>query len=169
MEHGRQGAPKEFESRVLHISRVARVVAGGKRFTFRVVVAIGNRMGRVGVGVDKGPDVTTATEKAVADAQKHMIQVPLRNGTIPHEVRVKYGPSRVILRPTRKGRGLIAGGAVRVVCDLAGIKDISAKILSPSSNRLNNARATSRAFQMLAKRISRKQEPRKAEEKLDTA
>lgn len=139
----------EFDQQVLDVRRVARVVAGGKRFKFRATVVIGNNQGKVGVGVAKGSDVTQAVEKAVNDAKKNLIIVPLIKGTIPHEVSAKYSAAKVILKPASEGRGVIAGGAVRIVCTLAGIKSISAKILGRTSNKLNNARATVEALKKL--------------------
>jgi small subunit ribosomal protein S5 len=139
----------EYESRLLDVARVVRVVAGGRRFRFRAVVVVGNKKGKVGVGVAKGQDVALAVEKATADAKKHLINVPLLKGTIPHTVEAKYGSAKVLLKPGGKGRGVVAGGAVRVVCNLVGIKNISAKILGKTKNKLNNARATIKALQQL--------------------
>lgn len=139
----------EFEQRLLDVARVTRVVAGGRRFRFRVVVVVGNKNGKVGVGVDKGQDVTLAVEKAVVQAKKNLISVPIKSGTIPFEVEAKYGAAKVLLKPTSIGKGLVAGGVVRVICDLVGIKNISAKILSKSGNKLNNARATIEALKKL--------------------
>lgn len=141
----------EFEQKVLDIRRVARVVAGGRRFTFRATVAVGNRLGRVGVGAAKGLDVSQAVTKAVHQAKQHLITVFLKNATIPHEVRLKYGAVKLLLKPAAKGRGLVAGSVVRALCDLAGIKDISVKIISRSTNKLNNARAVVEAFKQLRK------------------
>lgn len=139
----------EFEQKLLDVARVTRVVAGGRRFRFRVVVVVGNKNGKVGVGVAKGQDVTLAVEKAVVQAKKNLISVPIKSGTIPFEVEAKYGAAKVLLKPTPIGKGLVAGGVVRVICDLVGIKNISAKILSKSGNKLNNARATIEALKKL--------------------
>ncbi|TSC53042.1 MAG: small subunit ribosomal protein S5 [Parcubacteria group bacterium LiPW_39] len=139
----------EFDQKVLDVARVTRVVAGGRRFSFRVTVAVGNRKGKIGVGIAKGIDVSQAVEKAAADAQKNKIIVPLKEGTIPHEVTAKYAAAKVFLKPARQGRGLVAGGALRAICELAGIANISAKILSRSTNKLNNARATIEALKKL--------------------
>lgn len=149
---GRSRAPREkseYDQKVLDVARVTRVVAGGRRFSFRATVVIGNRKGKVGVGIGKGIDVMKAVEKGVADAKKSLMVVPLKNDTIPHEVMAKYAAARVLLKPAPKGRGIVAGGAVRVICDLAGIANISAKILSKSTNKLNNARATMAALQSI--------------------
>lgn len=139
----------EYDQKVLDVARVTRVVAGGRRFSFRAVVVLGNKKGKVGVGIAKGLDVSQAVEKGAADAKKHMLVLPLKEGTIPHEVSAKYAAARVLLKPAPTGKGLVAGGAVRIICELAGIKNISAKILSKSTNKLNNARATLEALKKL--------------------
>jgi len=140
---------QEFESKLLDVARVVRVVAGGRRFRFRVVVVVGNRQGQVGVGVAKGQDVTLAVEKATRQAKKCLIKVPIIEGTIPYPIEAKYASAKVLLKPGAKGRGIVAGGAIRVVCDLAGIDNISAKILGRTGNKLNNARATIKALKQL--------------------
>lgn len=139
----------EYEQKLLDVARVVRVVAGGKRFRFRAVVVIGNKKGRVGVGVSKGQDVSTAVEKAVANAKRYLIDIPLVKGTIPHTVEAKLCSSKVLLKPGVKGRGIVAGGAVRMVCELAGVESISGKILGKTKNKLNNAKATIKALQKL--------------------
>ncbi len=139
-------AKSEYEQKLLDVARVVRVVAGGRRFRFRVVAVVGDRKGKVGVGVAKGQDVSLAMEKASANAKKHLIRVPLVNETIPFKTEARYASSHVLLRPGLKGKGIVAGGAVRVVCELAGISNITAKILSNSKNKLNNARATIEAL-----------------------
>lgn len=142
--------PGEFEQKLLDVRRVTRVTAGGKRFSFRTVVVIGDRSGRVGVGVQKGPDVRAAIEKAVRDAKKGLVNVVMTDkGTIPHEVYGKSASARVFLKPAPEGRGIIAGGSVRTVADLAGYKNIIGKILSRSGNKLNNARAAIEALKKL--------------------
>ncbi len=145
----------EYEQKLLDLARVVRVVAGGRRFRFRAVMIIGNKKGKVGLGIAKGQDVSLAVEKATANAKKHLVKVPLFNETIPHEVSAKYSSAKVLLKPGRKGRGIIAGGAVRVVCDLAGIKNISAKVIGRTNSKLNNARATIKALQKLKAQISK--------------
>jgi len=132
----------DFDQKMLDLRRVARVTGGGKRFSFRATVAIGNRKGKVGVGTEKGKDVASAMDKAVRQAKRSMTQINLSDGTIPHEVDFKYKSARVILRPAKVGTGVIAGGAVRIICDLAGIANVTGKIRSKSSNQINNARAT---------------------------
>jgi len=139
----------EYEQKLLDVARVVRVVAGGRRFRFRAVVVIGNKRGKVGLGAAKGQDVSLAVEKATAKAKKHLINIPLLKGTIPHQVEAKYSSAKVLLKPGRPGRGIVAGGAVRVICNLAGIENISAKIIGRTSNKLNNAQATIKALQEL--------------------
>src|SRR3990167_2229288 len=138
---------QEFEQSVLDIARVARVVAGGRRFSFRAAVVLGDKKGRAGVGVGKGSDVSSAISKAARQSKKNMIKAPMTDkGTLPYEVIGKQTSSVVLLGPGVRGRGIIAGGAVRTVCNLAGYKDITAKILSRSTNKSNNALATINAL-----------------------
>ncbi len=139
----------EFDQKILDIARVTRVMAGGRRFSFRVTAVVGNRNGKVGVGVGKGADVALAMEKAVNDAKKKMINVNIVDGTIPHEIDIKHKSARLLLKPAKQGRGVIAGGAVRIVCEFAGIHNITAKMLSKSKNKINNARATVEALRLL--------------------
>lgn len=140
----------EYDQKTLDIRRVARVVKGGRRFSFRVTMVLGNRKGRVAVGVGKGSDVAGAIDKAVANAKKNLISVPItKAGSILHDVAAKYASAVVLLRPAAQGRGLVAGGPVRVVANLAGIHNLTGKILSRSTNKLNNARATIEALKML--------------------
>lgn len=139
----------EFESKLLDLARVTRVSSGGKHFRFRAVVVVGNKMGKLGIGVAKGLDVAQAVEKATRLAKKNLIDVPIVENTIPHEVSAKFGAANIILKPQSKGRGLVAGGTVRVICSLAGINNISSKILSRTGNKLNNAQATIKALKKL--------------------
>lgn len=142
----------EFDSKLLDLARVTRVAAGGRRFRFRAVVVVGNKMGKVGVGVAKGIDVAQAIEKSTRMARKNLVEVPIIEDTIPHEVFAKFGPARVLLKPKGRGRGMVAGGTVRILCALAGIKNISSKILGRTGNKLNNAMATIEAFKKLKTR-----------------
>lgn len=144
---GRRERP-EYDQKLLGLARVTRVVKGGRRFRFRATVVIGNRKGKVGVGVSKGSDVSDAIKKAFQSGKKNLVFVPLVGSTIAHDVKGKYGSASVLLKPATTGRGLIAGGAVRAVMDLLGAKDIVAKSLG-SSNNLNVAWATVRALQTL--------------------
>lgn len=140
----------EFDQKVLDVRRTARVMAGGRRFSFRATVVIGDRKGRVGVGIGKGIDVAAAVDKGVFQARKHLMTIPLNDRhTIPHEVEAKFVSARVLLKPAKEGHGLIAGGPIRVVADLAGIKNLSAKILGRTSNKVNNAYAAMKALKKL--------------------
>ena len=146
----RPGAVNDgIDTKLLDLARVTRVTGGGKRMSFRAVVIAGDKKSKIGIGIDKGKDVSQAIEKATSRAKKNMINVVIVNGTIPHQVEAKVGPAYILLKPQSKGRGLVAGGAVRVICELAGIKDVSSKILSGSKNKLNNARATMEALRKL--------------------
>jgi len=139
----------EFDQRMINIRRVARVVAGGRRFSFSVAIIIGNKKGKVGVGLGKAGDTTLAIDKAVRNAKKNMITVPLtKNNSIPYDTQAKYTASVVSLMPAR-GRGLVAGSSIRPVLELAGITDIVAKLHSGSKNGLNNARAAIEALKKL--------------------
>lgn len=139
----------EYDQKMLNIRRVARVVAGGRRFSFSVALIIGNKKGKVGVGLGKAGDTTLAIDKATRDARKHMITVTLtKTNSIAHEVTAKYGAAVVTMMPA-KGRGLVAGSSVRSVLELAGITDTVAKLHSGSKNALNNARAAIDALKEL--------------------
>jgi len=141
---------KEFEEIILDIRRVTRVVAGGKRLSFRATVALGDKEHHlVGIGVGKGRDVPLAIQKAIYNAKKHLISVPIVNETIPFDVSAKYKRAEVLIKPAKKGKGIIAGGAVRSILKLAGIPNVSAKILGRTGNAINNARATIMALKKL--------------------
>ncbi len=148
--------PKEFEEKVIAIDRVTRVVKGGRRFRFRSTVVIGDGNGRVGVGVGKGGEVQSSIAKAVAKAKRDMITIPLKDRTIPHEVEVRFSGARVLLKPASQGTGVIAGGAVRNVVEVAGIHDLLSKSLG-SSNKVNTAYATIKALQQLRATAARKE------------
>lgn len=149
---GRPRAPRErgeFEQVTIDARRVARVMAGGRRFNFSLVVVIGDKKGRVGVGLGKGIDTALAIDKATRDAKKHLFTVPrTASGSIPHQVSMKYASSMVEIIPS-KGRGLVAGSAVRTVLDLAGVTDVVTKIHTRSKNKLTMARATVAALKKL--------------------
>jgi small subunit ribosomal protein S5 len=136
---------EELEEKVIQIDRVTRVVKGGRRLRFRATVVVGNKNGRVGLGVEKGSEVTGAITKAVAQAKKKMINVQLKDTTIPHEVYAKRAGAKIFLKPASEGTGVIAGGAVRAVLEAAGVKDILSKMLG-SSSKINNAYATIEAL-----------------------
>jgi len=139
---------KQFDERVVHIDRVARVVKGGRRFRFRALVVVGDRKNRVGVGTAKGADVTAAVTKATEVAKKHFITVPTHNGTIPHEALAKVSGARILIKPAAPGTGLIAGGTVRTVLEVAGISNALSKSLG-SSNKTNAAYATIEALRSI--------------------
>ena len=140
---------EKIESKLLEIKRVAHTRAGGKQLRFRAVVISGNRAGKVGVGVASGLDVSQAVSKATYQSIKNMVEVKIVDGTIPHEVFGKYSSAKVLLKPQRKGRGLVAGGVVRIICQLAGIENISSKVLGRTGSKINNARATILALKKL--------------------
>ncbi|MFH1098347.1 MAG: 30S ribosomal protein S5 [Candidatus Uhrbacteria bacterium] len=143
----------EFEQKILDLSRVTRVTAGGKRMRFRACVAIGDRKGRVAVGLAKGADVSTAITKATNQAKKNFLTVPIEHETIPHDILVKFKAAKLLLKPAPRGTGIIAGGVVRLILDLAGVPNVVAKILG-SSNRVTNAKATMKAIAALRARSS---------------
>ncbi|MEK7194005.1 MAG: 30S ribosomal protein S5 [Patescibacteria group bacterium] len=146
----RELKPKsEYKEKVLDLRRVTRVVAGGKRFSFRATVVIGDEKGRVGVGIAKGLDVAQAVDKAKTNAKKRLITTSLKNKTIPYDVKAKYSAAHVIVKPAKAGHGLKAGGAVRTVLLLAGIRDATAKCLGRTKNKLTNALATIEALKKL--------------------
>ncbi len=141
---------EEFQQKILDIARVTRVMAGGKRMSFRVCLAIGNKKGKVGVGVAKGVDIALAAKKATKKAEKNMVDVPILNNTIPHDILHKYGAAKILFKPAKEGRGVIAGGVVRVIFELAGVKNVTSKILG-TNNKTNNAKCTIEALRNLKK------------------
>lgn len=154
-------AQDEFEQKIVDLARVTRVMAGGKRMRFRATVAIGNRKGKVGLGMDKGADVSIAVTKAVTKAKKNIVDVPMINDTIPHEIYHKLGSAKVLFKPARKGKGVMAGGATRIILELAGIKNITSKNLG-TNNNVNVAKAAMSALSKL-----RRPEVKKTEKKTD--
>lgn len=147
----RDDAPKEFEEVVINIDRVARVVKGGRRFRFKALVVVGNRKNKVGVGVAKGADVQAAIAKATAIAKKHLVTIPVVNETIPHDMEVKLSGARVLIKPAAPGTGIIAGGVVRAVIGVTGIRNLLSKSLG-STNKVNIAYATVEALAGLVPR-----------------
>jgi len=139
---------KEFEEKVVQVNRVSKKTKGGNKIGFLVLTVVGDRKGRVGVGLGKATDVAGAVSKSVQYAKKHLITVPIKGTTIPHDVRVKRGAAEVLLKPAPVGSGVIAGGAVRAVVEAAGIKDISSKVLG-TKNHLSNVYATLEALKKL--------------------
>lgn len=142
---GDRREPSEYEERVIEVRRVARTVAGGRRIRFRALVVIGNKKGKIGMGIGKSIDVSEAVRKAVIKAKKDIVIVPLINGTIPYEVTSKFGSAVVMLRPAATGSSIVAGGAVRTVAELAGMTDLLSKMLG-SPNKVNNVVATIKAL-----------------------
>lgn len=160
---GRRGSREEkpadeFEQRVIDIARVTRVMAGGKRMRFRACVAIGDKKGKVGIGLAKGADVTLAVAKAVNQAKKHLITVPIVKQTIPHAVNLRVGAAHILLKPAAVGRGIIGGGIVRTILELSGIHNVTSKILG-TNNKVNNAKCVIEA--LLTLRAPKKQEKEK--------
>jgi small subunit ribosomal protein S5 len=139
---------KQFDERTLHVDRVARVVKGGRRFRFRALVVVGDRKSRVGIGIAKGADVTAAVTKATDVAKKHMVSVPVYKGTVPHEVDAKVGGARILIKPASAGTGLIAGGVVRTILEVAGVSNALSKSLG-STNKANTAYATIAALESI--------------------
>ncbi len=141
----------EFDQHIVDIARVTRVMAGGKRMRFRACVVIGDKKGRVGMGLAKAKDVPMAVQKAVKKAERDMIRVPLAGDTIPHEIRIKDGSAQILIKPAPTGTGIISGGPVRIVLEYAGVKNVVSKILG-ANNKVNNVRATIKALSMLRKK-----------------
>ena len=150
------GRPKpEFDQKILSIRRVTRVVAGGRRFSFSVALVAGDKKGSVGLGLGKAGDTSLAINKALRNAKKNMIRLKLtKTMSIPHEISAKFSSSHIILMPN-KGRGLVAGSVLRDIVKLAGVKDITGKILSGSKNKLNNAKAVISAFLQISSKYSK--------------
>jgi small subunit ribosomal protein S5 len=137
---------KQFDERIIHINRVARVVKGGRRFRFQALVVVGDRKHKVGVGVAKGADVTAAVAKATEVAKKHMMTVNLYKGTVPHDALGRVGGAKILIKPASIGTGLIAGGVVRTVLEVAGVTNVLSKSLG-STNKINTAYATLAALE----------------------
>ena len=151
---GRNKKP-EFDQKILSIRRVTRVVAGGRRFSFSVALVAGDKKGSVGLGLGKAGDTSLAINKALRNAKKNMIRLKLtKTMSIPHEISAKFSSSYVMLMPN-KGRGLVAGSVLRDIVKLAGVKDITGKILSSSKNKLNNAKAVISAFSQICSKYSK--------------
>lgn len=145
------GRPKpEFDQKILNIRRVTRVVAGGRRFSFSVALVAGDRKGSIGLGLGKAGDTSLAINKALRNAKKNMVRLTLtKTSSIPHEVQAKFSSAQVMIMPN-KGRGLVAGSVLRDIIKLAGVKDVTGKILSGSKNKLNNAKAVMEAFSQIS-------------------
>jgi len=152
---------KEFEEAVIQVDRVTRVVKGGRRLRFRATVVIGDKKGTVGYGIGKATEVQQAIQKAVAKAKKRLIKVPVYNGTIPHVIQVKFKASSVMMKPASVGTGIIAGGAVRQILELAGVHNILSKSLG-SNNKINTTKATYEALTLLRLRPDLETDKQKA-------
>jgi small subunit ribosomal protein S5 len=139
---------KQFEHKIITIRRVTKMYKGGRRMKLSVFVVVGDKKGRVGLGLGKGEDVKTAQEKAISQAKKNLIMVPLKGNTIPHEILMKYKSSRVLLKPAAPGTGIVAGSSVRMVAEVAGINDLLGKILG-ANNKITNAYAAVQALGLL--------------------
>ena len=142
---GREREVKEYDERVIEVARVSRVAKGGRRIRFRALVVLGNHLGKLGMGIAKANEVADAVKKATALAKKNFVQVPIINGTIPHEIFVKHGGAKVLLKPASSGTSIVAGGSIRQVAELAGITDLLSKSLG-SSNKINIVTATIKAL-----------------------
>lgn len=158
--------PKQFEELVINIDRVARVVKGGRRFRFKALVVVGDRKAKVGVGVAKGADVQTAIAKATDVAKKNMITIPVVNETLPHDAEVKLSGARVLIKPAAPGTGIIAGGVVRQIVGVTGIRNMLSKSLG-STNKVNIAYATIEALRSLVPKEEWLNAPKKAAKKED--
>lgn len=161
---------KQFDERVINIDRVARVVKGGRRFRFRALVVVGDRKGKVGIGVSKGADVTAAISKATDVAKKNLTSIAISKGTLPHEAEAKVSGAKILVMPASPGTGLIAGGVVRTVLEVAGVKNALSKSLG-SSNKVNIAYATLAALTSIrpeSEWVTTKQAPKKAAAKKTT-
>lgn len=145
----RQAEPLgEFEEKVVQVNRVSKKTKGGNRISFSVLTVVGDQKGKVGVGMGKAPDVVSAIRKGLRRAKKHLIIVPMKGTTIPHQVRIKYGAARILLKPAPPGTGVIAGGPVRAVVEAVGIRDVVSKILG-TRNKITNVYATMEALKKL--------------------
>lgn len=142
---------KQFDERVIHVNRVARVVKGGRRFRFQALVVVGDRKNKVGIGISKGADVQAAVTKATDVAKKNMVTINLYKGTLPHEAQAKVGGADILVKPAAPGTGLIAGGVVRTVLEVAGVQNVLSKSLG-STNKINTAYATVAALEQLKPR-----------------
>lgn len=171
-----KGKPKfkkekpEFDQQIVDLARVTRVTKGGKQLSFRATVVIGDRKGRVGFGIDKGKDVQIAVEKAVNQAKKSIIHVPTNGVSIPHRVDAKFKAAKVMIKPAPAGSGIIAGGSVRTVLELAGVPNASAKMISKTTNKVTNVKATFEAlsaFKPVAIDRLKKAKEKLAEKKTD--
>lgn len=145
----------EFNEKIVQVNRVSKKTKGGNKIGFSVLAVVGDGKGKVGVGLGKAPDVSSAIKKGVTVAKKHLVEVPIINGTIPFEFNIKLGAAKVLLKPAPPGSGVIAGGAVRSVVTAAGIRNISSKVLG-TKNQASNVYATIEALKRLSQRYNRR-------------
>lgn len=155
MTNGYQRPEKEFEETVVQINRISKKTKGGNRRRFSALVVVGDKKGKVGVGLSKAPDVRRAIGKAIAKAKKNMIEVPIKGTSIPYSVKEKFSAARIILKPAPAGSGVIAGGPMRVVLEAAGVRDVVGKILG-TRNKISNVYATIKALEKIASLEERK-------------
>lgn len=151
MNRSYQTVKSEYQEDIIQVNRVSKKTKGGNKVGFSVLVVVGDKKGKVGVGLGKAPDVSSSIKKGISVAKKHLIDVPMVNGTIPSQIRIKHGAAKVLLKPAPLGSGIIAGGAVRSVVSAAGIKNISSKVLG-TKNQASNVYATLEALKQLAVR-----------------
>jgi small subunit ribosomal protein S5 len=149
--------PSEFEEQIVQINRVSKKTKGGNKVGFSALTVVGDKKGRVGVGLGKAPDVASAIRKGISYAKKHLVDAPIVNGSIPFRIDVKLGAAKIMLKPAPHGSGVIAGGAVRSVVTLAGIENISSKVMG-TRNKISNIYATLEALRLLAERERRRKE-----------
>ncbi len=160
----------DFDEVILEIKRVARVTGGGKKLSFRTTMAVGNHRDKIGLGMAKGADVSQSIDKAKKDALKHLITIPLvKNDTIPFEIAAKYSASEIILKPAKEGKGIIAGGVIREILNLTGIKNITTKVLGNSHNVINNAKSLNKAFILLSNKYKNFKDSNKINQKIENA
>jgi len=149
----------EFQEKVIKINRVSKKTKGGNQIRFSALVVVGDKKGKVGVGLGKAPNVVAGIRKAISQAKKSMVEIPMKGSTIPYEVKVKYGAARILLKPARAGSGIVAGGPLRAVFESAGLNDIVAKIMG-SNNKVTNLYAVIEALQKLGE-LNQKTQARK--------
>jgi small subunit ribosomal protein S5 len=152
-----QREPSEFEEQVVQINRVSKKTKGGNKIGFSALAVVGDKKGKVGVGLGKAPDVSSAIRKGIAYAKKHLIEVPLTHGTIPFRIDIKVGAAKIMLKPAPPGSGIIAGGAVRSVVQACGIQNISSKVLG-TGNKANNVHATLEALKRVSELAKKRDE-----------
>ena len=163
MDYNR-GQQSEFDEKIVQINRTSKKTTGGNKIGFSALAVVGDKKGKVGVGLGKAPDVSNAIRKGIVLAKKHMISVPIENGTIPYKVELKRGAARIMLKPAPPGSGIIAGGAIRSVVSAAGIQNVSSKILG-TRNKVNNIYATLEALKLVQERVDNKKSRQEKEEK----